>query len=68
MVHVSLHERDYMRRRVSDEQIRRYEEERIAAEYGEPGWKHGTAGRRVALGCMVLIAALLILAILASRW
>jgi len=57
-----------MRRRVSDEELRRYEEDRIAAEYGEPGWKRSTAGRRLALGCMVLIAALLIVAILASRW
>ncbi len=54
---MGIYDRDYMRNRDPEETERQYEEERIAAEYGDAAGRHGISSRKIVcvLGIVLLV-------------
>jgi len=63
---MGIHDRDYMRKGDPEEASRRYEEERMAAEYGDVRARHAGEGRKAIIIVAVIIVVVIVLGVLCS--
>ena len=64
---MGLRDRDYMKKKPGDEDWRRYDKETFEAEYGDADTKRSAKLRRLAIGFVLVLILIFVIAIFASR-